>query len=152
MMRYFGLLLIMTFAMKSQGQTQKVIFVCEHGAAKSVVAATYFNQIARERNLNWEAVSRGTNPDAAIGQSTKDGLTKDHLYDPNFSPRKLMLSDTTRAERIIVFTKLPDQFQSSPIPTEDWSQLPNINAGYEQRRDALIKKINQFFDSVAVKK
>ncbi len=25
-----------------------VVFVCEHGSAKSVVAAAYFNQLARE--------------------------------------------------------------------------------------------------------
>ena len=40
-----------------------VLFVCEHGAAKSVIAAAYFNQLASEKNLDVRAIERGTNPD-----------------------------------------------------------------------------------------
>ena len=28
---------------------EKIIFVCQHGAAKSVIAASYFNKLAKER-------------------------------------------------------------------------------------------------------
>jgi protein-tyrosine-phosphatase len=40
-----------------------IIFVCEHGAAKSVIAAAYFNRFAEQRGLNLRAAARGTNPD-----------------------------------------------------------------------------------------
>jgi arsenate reductase len=43
----------------SMAQNKKVVFVCEHGAAKSVIAAAYFNKLAKERNLPYEAVCRG---------------------------------------------------------------------------------------------
>ena len=33
-----------------------VVFVCEHGAAKSVVAAAHFNRMARERGLAVRAI------------------------------------------------------------------------------------------------
>ena len=39
-----------------------VVFVCEHGAAKSVIATAYFNKIAAERGLRARAVYRGVNP------------------------------------------------------------------------------------------
>ena len=39
-----------------------VVFVCEHGAAKSVVATAYFNKLAAERNLPFRATFRGTVP------------------------------------------------------------------------------------------
>jgi protein-tyrosine-phosphatase len=35
-----------------------VVFVCEHGAAKSVIATTYFNKIAAERGLRAHASVR----------------------------------------------------------------------------------------------
>ena len=37
-----------------------ILFVCEHGSAKSVVAAAHFNQIATARGLPFRAISRGT--------------------------------------------------------------------------------------------
>jgi arsenate reductase len=148
-------LLIITFMALStvtgNGQTKKVVFVCEHGAGKSVVAAAYFNKIAKDRNLNWEASCRGTNPDEEVSAPTKEGLKSDNLLDPALSPKKLAPGDTSNVEKIIVFTKLPDDFKTS-VKSEDWSSLPNIDAKYEVRRDALIKKINEFFDSLEKQK
>jgi protein-tyrosine-phosphatase len=148
-------LLIITFMALStitgNGQTKKVVFVCEHGAGKSVVAAAYFNKIAKDRNLNWEASCRGTNPDEEVSVPTKEGLKSDNLLDAALSPKKLAPSDTSNVEKIILFTKLPDDFKTS-VKSEDWSSLPNIDAKYEVRRDALIKKINEFFDSLEKQK
>lgn len=137
--------------MTGNGQTKKVVFVCEHGAGKSVVAAAYFNKIAKERNLDWEATCRGTSPDEEVSTPTKDGLRSDNLLDPTLAPKKLAQSDTSNVERIILFTKLPDDFKTS-IKSEDWSSLPNIDAKYEVRRDALVKKINELFDSLEKQK
>ena len=40
-----------------------VLFVCEHGSAKSAIAAARVNKLARERNLNAHAMSRGPDPE-----------------------------------------------------------------------------------------
>lgn len=133
------------------GQTKKVVFVCEHGAGKSVVAAAYFNKIAKDRNLDWKASCRGTDPDEEVSAATKEGLSSDNLLDPTLLPQKLAPSDTSNVEKIILFTKLPDDLKTK-VKTEDWSSLPGIDAKYEVRRDALIKKINQFFDSIEKQK
>ena len=79
-------------------QTKKIIFVCEHGAGKSVVAASYFNKLAKERNLDYVAECRGTNPDSSVSLKTQEGLTKDNVYDVNTKPTKLQISDTTNAD------------------------------------------------------
>jgi arsenate reductase len=148
-MKYLSLIAIL-LSLTTCGQTQpnKVIFVCEHGAAKSVIAAAYFNKIAKERNLNWEAVSRGTSPDATIGQSTKEGLIADHLYDQTFIPKKLSVKDTSNAKAIIRFTALPGEFNNSNVRTENWSSLRDIDSGYTLRRDAIVEQINIFLDSL----
>ncbi|MGH9334858.1 MAG: hypothetical protein ACRD21_14045, partial [Vicinamibacteria bacterium] len=44
-------------------EPRTVVFVCEHGAAKSVIAAAHFNRLAKERELPFRAISRGTVPD-----------------------------------------------------------------------------------------
>ena len=61
------------------GEEQVVIFVCEHGSAKSVVAAAHFNKLAKERNLPVRAISRGTNPDEEIAPIAASGLQADGL-------------------------------------------------------------------------
>ena len=44
-----------------------VVFVCEHGSAKSMIAALWFNRLASEQGLPLQGVSRGVNPDAKVG-------------------------------------------------------------------------------------
>ena len=50
----------------SRRDSQTVVFVCEHGTVKSVLALAYFGQLARERHLPYRAISRGTAPDSAV--------------------------------------------------------------------------------------
>jgi arsenate reductase (thioredoxin) len=129
-------------------QNKKIIFVCEHGAAKSVIAAAYFNKLARERNLEYEAVCRGNVPDADVSPSAKEGLMMDKLFDKVTPPTKLAISDTVNAERIVLFTKLPTDFKTS-IKTEDWSNLKDVDGDYQHRRDAIIKSINSLIDTLS---
>ena len=128
-------------------QEKKVIFVCEHGAAKSVIAASYFNKMAKERNLDYVAECRGTFPDSVVSPGVKDGLTKDKVFDPNTKPQKLLISDTVNVERIILFTTLPPELKTN-IKTENWSNIQNVDAEYEKRRNAITKKINELLDSL----
>ena len=56
-----------------------IFFVCEHGAAKSIIAAAYFNKLAKQTNSNVRAIARGTNPDSVLSPQTVAGLHADGL-------------------------------------------------------------------------
>ena len=43
-----------------------VVFVCEHGSVKSLVAMEYFNRGAKARALAYRAVARGTAPEPKV--------------------------------------------------------------------------------------
>jgi len=58
-------------------QDMTVIFVCEHGAAKSIIAATYLNKIAIEKGLNLQVFARGTDPDIELSRYAVTGLLED---------------------------------------------------------------------------
>jgi arsenate reductase len=139
----FAFLLLNT----TMAQTKKIIFVCEHGAAKSVIASTYFNKLAKERKLDYVAECRGTNPDAEVSPKAKEGLTADKVYDNKTKPKKLVASDVASAERVILFTSLPPDLKTN-VPTENWSNLEDIDADYSKRRDTIVKKINALLDSL----
>jgi arsenate reductase (thioredoxin) len=137
----------MLFTNSTMAQTKKIIFVCEHGAGKSVVAASFFNKLAKERNLDYFAECRGTTPDTNVSLNTQEGLTKDNVYDASIKPTKLQQIDVTTAERIILFTSPPSGLDTK-IKTENWSDVENVDAEYPGRRDAIIKKITILLDTL----
>src|SRR5688572_5272272 len=77
-----------------------VLFVCEHGSAKSVVAAAHFNRIAADRGLPFRAISRGTEPDPEMAPAAVSGLRGDGLKPDDPVPTKLGQSDLDAAVRV----------------------------------------------------
>src|SRR5215510_2876629 len=55
----------------------RVLFVCLHGAAKSVVAAAQFRRLASARGLSIGAVAAGTEPDPELAPAAVKGLSGD---------------------------------------------------------------------------
>lgn len=119
-----------------------VIFVCEHGAAKSVLAAAYFNKLAVEANLASRAIARGTNPDSELSPKTLEGLCRDGLSPTETVPQKLTLADLESADLIISFCELPDEFQDK-VMLEQWNDIPPVSEDYEKARNQIIAKLNK---------
>jgi arsenate reductase (thioredoxin) len=123
-------------------QNSLIVFVCEHGAAKSIIAATYFNKLAQERNMDAHAIARGTNPDSELSPNTIQGLQNDGLSPTESAPQKLTLAAVESAERIVSFCELPEAYQNK-VGIERWDDIPPVSENYEKARDAILEKINQ---------
>jgi arsenate reductase (thioredoxin) len=124
-----------------------VLFVCEHGSAKSVVAAAHFNRLAADRGLHFRAISRGTAPDAEMAPAAIQGLLGDGLKPADPKPAKLEQSDIDAAVRIITFCALPPELQVvSPI--ERWEVAP-VSTEYAKSRDAMLAHIEQLLRELA---
>jgi arsenate reductase (thioredoxin) len=132
---------------KPEKQTKIVVFVCEHGSAKSVVAAAHFNKIAREKNLNLRAISRGTNPDKELPANTIKGLKADGLEVGGNKPEKLSRADVTAATRVIAFCKLPDAYAGS-TPVEQWEDVPPMSEDYNKFRDIVVERIKRLLEEL----
>ncbi|HEX9839776.1 MAG TPA: hypothetical protein VGA72_10530 [Anaerolineales bacterium] len=126
-------------------QNSIIVFVCEHGAAKSVIAATYFNKLAGEKGLNLQAVARGTNPDQALSPQAVTGLHRDGLTPTESIPQKLSVADVQAAQRIIAFCQLQVEYQEK-APIELWDDVPPVSENYEKARNAIIVRIGQLLN------
>src|SRR6266478_6234419 len=73
---------------KTTSTKPTVVFVCEHGSAKSIIAAAEFERMAKEKGLNLNILARGTNPDAEITKLVRDGLEADGYDVGNLKPTK----------------------------------------------------------------
>jgi protein-tyrosine-phosphatase len=118
-----------------------VLFICEHGSAKSVVAAVHFNRIAASRGLSFRAISRGTVPDAEMAPAAVKGLLGDGLKPDDPAPTKLGQSDLDAAVRVVSFCELPPGLEVS-APVTQW-EVPPVSTEYAASRDAMLVHIEQ---------
>jgi arsenate reductase (thioredoxin) len=126
----------------------KIVFVCEHGSAKSIIAATYFNKLAKDRNLPWVAVSRGTNPDSTISPKTKQLLSGEGLLDNKLVPQKVTQADIDDAQQVVLFWPLPESIKGK-YKTYNWLEMQAVNNDYHKLRDDIVAKIIPLLDSLA---
>src|SRR5882724_10688731 len=121
-------------------QRSQVVFVCEHGAALSVVSAAYFNKLAREQHLNVRAIARGTTPQKDISLSAGAGLRADGVASDTKRPKALSPKDSSPALRIVAFCPLPAKY-SKLATVQTWDDVPPTRVNYAAARDAILKHL-----------
>lgn len=123
-------------------QHSEIIFVCEHGAAKSIIAAAYFNKMARDRNLSLTAIARGTHPDAELSSKMMTGLRQDGLAPTEAIPSKLASEDLESAKRVVSFCPLPEEYHPKAV-VDYWEDIPPVSEDYESARNAIVIHLNE---------
>lgn len=120
----------------------RVIFVCEHGAAKSVIAAAYFNKIAAERGLPDRAAYRGASPQAELSVSALKGLKEDGMILPSDKPSPITPIDVTAASHIFAIGCTLPSHAASSGKADSWDDVPD-DRGYATQRDAIKKHVER---------
>jgi arsenate reductase len=124
-----------------------VVFVCEHGAAKSVIATAYFNRLARDRGLPYRATFRGTDPQAELSVSALKGLREDGIEIPSGKPTAISPADVEKATHVFAIgCTLPAAAKSSG-KASDWSDVPD-GQGYPAMRDAIVRHVTALLDDL----
>jgi len=127
-----------------------VVFVCEHGAAKSVIATAYFNKIAAERGLHARAVYRGVNPQADLSVGALKGLRDDGLTVPDQKPSPITQADVDMATVMFAIgCTLPSNATRSG-KAETWDDVPE-DKGYGATRDAIKGHVERLIDDLLKK-
>lgn len=122
--------------------TKNIVFVCEHGAALSVVAAAYFNKLAREQHLDWHAVARGVTPQENLSVSAAAGLKKDGVATEVVKPQAVTQEDLDRADYVVTFLPLPKELVVK-TPLESWDDVKWTPTDYNSARDGILKHLQQ---------
>lgn len=132
--------------------SNQVVFVCEHGAAKSVIAAAYFNKLAEERGLPQRAIARGTQPDAAYSPATIQGLKADGVPIVKGKPTLLAETDVKEDSRVITLgCKLPASFHP-PAKRDEWEGVPSVSENYPAARDTIKKRVKDLVNELSMRK
>ena len=143
-MRIIPLVALMAgWAMQTTPQTApEIVFVCEHGAAKSVIATAYFNKLATERGLPFRATFRGTTPQDNLSVRAVEGLKADGIPVPGGKPSPIADADIASATHIFAIgCTLPEAARRSG-KSADWSDVPD-DQGYGPMRDAIVRHVER---------
>jgi arsenate reductase len=125
----------------------RIVFVCEHGAAKSVIATAYFNKIAAERGLPDRAIYRGANPQAELSVSALKGLKEDGLPLPSEKPSPISDADVTAATHVFAIGCTLPAHAASSGKAESWDDVPE-DQGYAAQRDAIRQHVERLIDQL----
>lgn len=133
-------------------EAPSILFICEHGAAKSVIAAAYFDKLARERGLKYRATFRGTNPDPALAVAAVKGLREDGIETNGWKPQLVTVGDLNAASMIVTLgCDLPGK-DAVAGKVAEWNGIPSVSDNYQAARDDIVKRIRSLVDELEIKK
>lgn len=126
-----------------------VIFVCEHGSAKSLVASSYFNRFAGARGLRLRALSRGTAPDVSVPGPVREGLARDGLDVSDFRPQQFVAVEARGAALVVAFDQDLSASLAGAVPIERWDGLPALSEDFVVGRDSIRARVEALVTRLA---
>lgn len=115
-----------------------ILFLCPHGAAKSVVAVTLARRHAEENGLSATATNAGTDPDPAPSPVAIAALNELGL-EYTETPRRVTEHDITEADVVVSLGCHLADLPGTPAHWIDWADAPNASNDVE----GLVKFITQ---------
>jgi arsenate reductase len=131
-------------------RTQHVVFVCEHGAAKSVLAASHFNTLAAQRGLDAVATARGSAPDPAIPDAVLKDLASSGTVPCVEVPTAVTDEDLRTADLVVTFDQSALAARAANATSAvAWDALPPVSVDLVKARAEIVSRVESLIDSLA---
>ena len=128
-----------------------IVFVCEHGSSKSLVAAELFNRAAQQRGIATRAVSRAVSEkivEATVPTTLVHSLSGDGFDDATFRPQPLTTAEAKNASHVVVINYDANVDAAGGRALERWTIVHPVTVEYDgakaelsSRIDALIERL-----------
>ena len=132
--------------MKAQG---RLLFLCPHNAAKSILAAAYFDQQASARGLPFRADSAGTDPDAHPSPAVVTALRDEGIDVTGHRPRRVTGEDLMNASRVISLGCELGDLPQSDRRVDQWDDVPPASRDLAAARDAIRRHMEILLQELA---
>ena len=125
-----------------------VLFMCPHGAAKSILASAYFQRAAKERGLNVHVLSAGTDPDAQVSPKVAAHL-RSNGYDVSADkPRRVTATDMAAADVVV---SLGCDLKDMPAPRGTllrWDDVPAPSEDFAAADQRIRERVTQLVEEL----
>ena len=120
----------------------RILFLCQAGGAKSVIAASYFNQLAAEQSLPYDAVAAAAEePYTAVPPPVIELLQRDGVDVSTFRPRHVDTGDISVAERIVSIDCSLEGLDLNGSQVERWDDVPKVSEGIDASAEAIRRHV-----------
>jgi arsenate reductase len=129
-----------------------VLFMCPHGAAKSVLASAYFQREAKARGMNVRVESAGTDPDAQVSSAVVSHLKKNGYEVPVARPRRATADDMELAD-VVIFIGCDLKDLPTPRATlQRWDDAPALSDDFAAADTRIKQRVLQLIDELVRQK
>lgn len=128
-----------------------VLFMCPHGAAKSVLASAYFERLAKERGLNVRVMNAGTDPDPGIASAVASHLKASGYAVPSEKPRRVTAQDMAVADVVISIGCDPKDFPAPKGTLVSWDDVPALSEDFNRADTKIRERVVQLVDELVRK-
>jgi arsenate reductase (thioredoxin) len=126
-----------------------VLFLCPYGGAKSVIAASYFNRLAEERDLAFVAVAAAAeDPYPAVPQAVADYLQRDGIDVRSFKPRRVAAEEIGTAAKVVAIDCNLDRIDVQSASIERWDDVPKVSVDLDASAAAIRRHVEALAEAL----
>lgn len=125
-----------------------ILFICPHGAAKSVLAAAYFDRMAQRHGLDFRAAFAGVEPDDALSPRVVAALRAEGIHVSGPQPRRVRPEDLAGAHRVISLGADLSWLPGRLAIVEHWDDVPPASQNLEATRAAIQGRLETLVDDL----
>ena len=119
-----------------------ILFICQYGGAKSVIAASYFNRLAEREGLPHRAAAvAAETPYDAVPENVASFLAREGFDVASFKPRQVSESDLTSAEKVVSIDCDLTQLDAAGVAIERWDDVPKVSEDLPGSAEAIRKHV-----------
>jgi arsenate reductase len=123
--------------------SQRIVFLCPHAAAKSVMAAAYCHQLADRWGISLHITSAGTEPDAEVAPAVVALLRAEGIDVANQRPRRVTAEELAAASYIISLGCDLGDLARPGMPIERWDDVPSPSQDLQGARNRIRNHVEQ---------
>lgn len=122
---------------------ERIVFLCPHAAAKSVIAAAYCGQLADQSGLSLHITSAGTEPDAEVAPAVVTLLRGEGIDVADQRPRRVTSEELAIARRVISLGCDLGELARPGLAIEHWDDVPSPSQDLLGARDRIRDHVEQ---------
>ena len=128
--------------------SNQIVFLCPHGAAKSVLAAAYCRRLADQWSIPLHATSAGTEPDAEVAPPVVTLLHAEGIDVADQRPHRVTSEELATADRIISLGCDLGDLARPGMAIERWDDVPSPSQNLLAARDCIRAHVEQLVQAM----
>jgi len=129
-------------------RAETVLFICPHGAGKSVLASAYFQRLPKERGLNVRVQPAGTDPDPTVSPAVAAHLERQGYSAPVTRPRKVTDEEFASADIVVSLGCDRSSLPPRRPAVRRWDDVPPPSEDFARADDTIRRHVMELIDEL----